>query len=251
MKIPNWMKIVWWGVLVGVLSYFLRERLPDLLSGKTAPADIAVFGVLMALLLAPLFSEVTLFGVTLKNEIEELKGQIAIQIGEVRADIRSAIDVRATVSPTINFPMPPSDSRLPAIEQQVKAAVAAAFQERGIPSFVSAPDVQVSDDVQFLFATRYNLESELRRIASGSPLARRRTQSLHALSRGLVETGSLDPSLARAIEEVNSICAPAIHGEPVSKAQVTFVRDVARDLITALRAIPAETGLVSAMMVTP
>src|SRR3569832_422939 len=75
MQLPNWAKIIWWLLLVGVLSFFLHERLPDLLSGKTAATDIAVFGGWMALLLAPLFCEVTLLGVTLKNEIEKLKGQ--------------------------------------------------------------------------------------------------------------------------------------------------------------------------------
>ncbi len=112
------------------VQLWLAARLPDLLSGKAAASDIAVFGVWMALLLAPLFSEVSLLGVTLKNEIEELKGHIAAQIADVRADVRNAVDIRATVSPTFNIP-PPTDNQLPEIEAQVKAAVAAAFAEQG------------------------------------------------------------------------------------------------------------------------
>jgi len=240
MQLPNWAKISWWLLLVGVLSFFLRERLPDLLIGKTGAADIAVFGVWMALLLAPLFSEVTLLGVTLKNEIEELKGQIAAQISEVRADIRNAVDVRATVSPTINFPSPPADAQLPVIEQQVKAAVAAALAEYGRPS--TAPrEMQVSEDVQFLFATRYHLESELRRLATRTQVgvAARRPQPVFVLSRALVEAGLLDARLGNAIREVYSVCSPAIHGEAVTEAQVSFVRDVASELVAALRSIPS------------
>ena len=60
MKIPNWLKILWWLAVTGLLTYFLLARLPDLLSGKAAAADVAVFGVWMALLFAPLFSEVNL-----------------------------------------------------------------------------------------------------------------------------------------------------------------------------------------------
>jgi hypothetical protein len=76
MKIPFQLKAIWWLILVGALTFFLSARLPDLLSGKAAAADVAVFGVWMALLLAPLFSEVSLLGITLKNEIGKLKDEI-------------------------------------------------------------------------------------------------------------------------------------------------------------------------------
>lgn len=240
MKIPNWFKLVWWLILVAVLTFFLWARLPDLLMGKAAAADVAVFGVWMALLLAPIFSEVTLLGVTLKNEIEELKGHIATQIADVRADIRNVIDVRTTVSPTFNLPGPPADAQLPAIEAQVKAAVSAALAEHGRP--VPAPmDVQVSGDVNYLFATRFNIESELRRLASRTQGhgVNGRPQPIHILSRALVDSGLLDARLGNAIREVYSVCSPAIHGEPVTEAQVSFVRDVAPELIAALRAIPS------------
>ncbi|WP_051412954.1 hypothetical protein [Methylophilus sp. 5] len=238
MQLPNWAKILWWSILVGVLTYFLRERLPDLLTGKAAAADIAAFGVWMALLLAPLFNEVTLLGVTLKNQIEELKDHIATQIADVRADVRNAVDVRATVSPTFNLPGPPSDAQLPAIEAQVKAAVAAALAEHGSSTPVST-DFVVSDDVAYLFATRYHIESELRRLASDREIGAtiRRVPPTHLLSRSLVESGLLSPRLGNAIREVYSVCSPAIHGEPVTAAQVSFVRDVGPELIAALRSI--------------
>lgn len=237
MQLPNWVKVVWWLVLVGALSYFLRERLPDLIAGKAAAADVAVFGVWMALLLAPLFTEVTLLGITLKNEIEELKGQLSAQIADVRSDIRNAIDVRTTFSPTFNVPAPPTDAQLPQLEAQIKAAVTAALKEHGR----AAPpkDLNVPDDVTFLFRTRFHLESELRRLSSrvkgSSP--QKRSMPVHVLSRSLVETGLLDPGLASAIREVYSVCSPAVHGEPVTEAQVSFVRDVAPNLIAALQAI--------------
>lgn len=239
MQFPNWLKIVWWIVLVGTLTFFMRERLTDLLIGKAVAADIAVFGVWMALLLAPLFSEVTLLGVTLKNEIEKLKGNIASQLAEVRFDIRNAVDIRTTVSPTFHLPSPPADAQLPAIEAQVKAAVAAAFAEHGRPASSSVAEIVVSDDVAYLFATRYHIESELRRIGKSREISvsSRRMVPAHTASRFLVESGLLDPKLGNAIREVYSVCSPAIHGEVVSDAQVAFVRDVGPELISALRAI--------------
>lgn len=235
MRLPNSLKIGWWLLLVGVLTFFLRQRLPDLLNGKAAAADISVFGVWIALLLAPLFNEVTLLGVTLKSEIDELKSHIAAQI----ADIRNAVDVRTTVSPTFNIPSPPTDAQLPAIEAQVKAAVSAAFAEQGQAHIPQAGIPPVPQDANFLFATRFHIESELRRLASTRNLSiePRRALSISTLSRWLVDSGLLSPPLGGAIREVYSVCSPAIHGEAVSEAQLEFVRDVAPGLISALQTI--------------
>lgn len=133
MKVPFQLKAFWWLILVGVLTFFLSARLPDLLSGEAAAADIAVFGVWMALLLAPLFNEVSLLGVTLKSEIGKLKEEIRNQLTDVRTDLKNAIDIRTSFSPTIHFPSPAADAQIPAVEARVKAAVAAAFAERGLP----------------------------------------------------------------------------------------------------------------------
>lgn len=53
MQFPNWLKVLWWAILFIGIGLFFRERLPDLLSGHAAAADVAVFGIWMALLLPP------------------------------------------------------------------------------------------------------------------------------------------------------------------------------------------------------
>ncbi|KKO65351.1 hypothetical protein VM94_00886 [Janthinobacterium sp. KBS0711] len=252
MKIPNWLKIVWWLILSGGLTLFLYARLPDLLTGKAAAADVAVFGIWMALLFAPIFSEVTLLGVTLKNEIEELEEKITTQIGDVRTDIRNAIDVRTTVSPVFNMPAPPTDAQLPALEVQVKAAVAAAISEHKLQA-APAENSQISDDIVFLFQTRYGIEKELRRLAAviGYELPPRRVVPLLSLTSVLVNHGVLDSKLGAAIREVTSICSPAIHGESVTDAQVAFVRDVAPGLLTALQNKDAFSTLTTLRPISP
>ena len=95
------------------------------------------------------------------------------------------------------------------------------------------------EGVSYLFSTRFNLETELRRIASGHGLGieRQRVLPVHLLIRSAVESGLLSAKLGEAIRGVFSVCTPAIHGETVTPAQVDFVRDVAPELILALRAI--------------
>lgn len=240
MKIPFNPKAVWWFILVGVLTFFLSARLPDLLSGKAVAADVAVFGVWMALLLAPLFSEVSLLGITLKNEIGKLKEDIGNQLTDVRTELRNAIDIRTSFSPTIHFPSPATDAQIPAIEAQVKAAVAAALAERDLRSVSINEEPKVSDDAVFLFKTRYQIERELRRIAAGRDLLmsnQRRYQPAHVLASALVEWGLLSPRLGNAVREVYAVCSAAIHVEDISEKQAAFVRDVAGELISALHSI--------------
>lgn len=222
-----------------MLTGFLWHRYPELATGKAVPADIVVFVIWVALLLAPLFNEVSLLGITLKHQFDELKDYVASQITDVRSEVRNAVDVRTTFSPHFSIPAPAADAQLPEIERRIRSAVSDALTEHGIQQPPTPAQVPVSEDVALLFATRYNLEKELRRIGGSRQLvgeSRRPMPVLH-LTRSLIQAELLEPRLANAIKEVYSVCSPAIHGEPVTQAQVTFVQDVGPELIAALRAI--------------
>lgn len=239
MKFPNWFRAIWWLLLVSILSFFLWRRYPELVAGHASHADIVVFVIWLALLLAPLFSEISMFGVTLKQQIEELKGYVSSQIMDVKSEIKSAVDIRATISPHFNIPMPAADAQLPEIERSIKVAVADALAEHGVQQPPPPANVYVPQDVTFLFSVRHNLEKELRRIGTVRQLTEesRRPMSILYLTRALIAAELLEPRLAAAIREVYSVCSPAIHGEPVTEAQMSFVKDVGPDLIAALRAI--------------
>jgi hypothetical protein len=238
-QLPNWFKVLWWLALTGVLSAFLYFRYPDLISGKSTPADIVVFIIWVALLLAPLFKEVSLLGITLKQEIEELKGFLVTQVSDIRSEVRNAVDVRTTFSPHFTLPMPAADSQLPELETRIKAVLSDAFAAQGLKASPVAPALPIPEDVSFLFATRYNIERELRRIVQTRELfaESRRSVPVFQLARFLTESEVIEPRLANAIREVYAVCSLAIHGEAVSKAKVSFVKDVGPDLVAALKAI--------------
>jgi hypothetical protein len=191
----------------------------------------------VALLLAPLFNEVSLLGITLKQQIDELKGFVSTQV----TDQRNAVEVRTSINQ--QFTLPANDAKLPDIETMVKTAVAAQRSAQGKtemePATLAAPA-----DVSLLFTARYNIERELRRIAEGRQVVSgiaslvQRPPTISQLTRFLTQAELIEPSLANAIREVYSVCSPAIHGEQVTEAQVSFVRDVAPDLVATLRAVP-------------
>jgi hypothetical protein len=239
MKLPNWFKVGWWLLLTSCLTWILYKRYPDLVAGHAAPVDIFFFGVWIALMLAPLFKEVSFLGLKFKQELDELKTFVAAQVSDIRSEVRNAVDIRTTFNPSITFPAPASDAQLPALEARINAAVSGALSAHGLKAENITPAaITVPNDVSFLFETRYAIEKEQARIArSRGLLPDNRTIPAYRLGRLLVEAGLMEPRLEHAIREVYAVCSPAIHGQPVTPAQVNFVKDVGPGLIAALQSI--------------
>ena len=243
MKLPNSFKIIWWLALSGTITGFLWGRYPELSAGRAVPADVVVFLIWVALLLVPVFQEIEFFGLKFRQEVQKLKEELKTEIASVRTELRNAVDVRTTFSPQIMFPAPPADAQLPGLESRIKTALTEALAGYGIKQIPQAADLNVDDDVQFLFSVRHAIERELRRLVQqrALDLPTRRIAGMQ-LARALTHAGVLEPSLEHAIREVYSVASPAIHAEPVTPAQVSFVRDVGPSLVSALRAIGTEEG---------
>jgi hypothetical protein len=94
MKLPNWFKILWWIILLVIVTFFLYNRFPDLTKGNATTADIFIFLIWAALCLLPLFEELSFFGITFKKEVEKLKSDITTQIDTLKADIKNTINLQ-------------------------------------------------------------------------------------------------------------------------------------------------------------
>lgn len=240
MNFSSRFKRVWWVSILLILAYYLHRRFGDIVAGRSVPADDFVFLVWAALLLLPLFKEVSFFGMTFKKEIEDLKSQVKDEIFGLRAEIRTSVDLRSQINPSFNFLAPPPDSQLPELEKRVQAIVENTVKTLGLRP-VEPSVLALSQDVEFLFKVRYNLEREVRRIwvrrtEEGDVQARRFTPTLR-VARYLAESGLIDRGMEEAIRELWAVASPAIHGESVTEAQVSFAREVAPQLIATLKAI--------------
>ncbi|HTD17273.1 MAG TPA: hypothetical protein VK673_18960 [Chthoniobacterales bacterium] len=87
MRLPNWFKIVWWALLIALLTFFLLQRYPDLVEGRATPSDVFVFSVWAALVLVPLFQELNLFGIEVKQEVRELRSELKSELVNLRSQI--------------------------------------------------------------------------------------------------------------------------------------------------------------------
>lgn len=239
MKLPNWFRILWWTLLTSGLSWLLYSQQANLIAGRASSVDLLLLVVWIALMLMPLFQEVSLLGFKFKQEIEELKSFVALQVSDIRNEVRNAVDVRTTISPQITFPVPAPDAQLPELEAKIKTAVSEALASQGHKAEEASPaNVSTPQDANFLFSVRYSIERELRRLTEYRIIAPdRRPIPAMRLSRVLVDEGVIEPRFEHAIREVYAVCSPAIHGQPVTSAQINFVKDVAPGLIAALQAI--------------
>ncbi|MFZ0857787.1 MAG: hypothetical protein WAN10_13135, partial [Candidatus Acidiferrales bacterium] len=70
MKFPNWFVVAWWVLLLILASTYVGFRHRALLGGQVTAVDTLVLAVALALLVFPLFKEMSIFGVSFKDRID-------------------------------------------------------------------------------------------------------------------------------------------------------------------------------------
>ena len=97
MKFHAIFKYIWWVVTIIAFGTILYLRKDDILGGKPQAFDTTLLAIIAALLLLPFFSELSLLGVTLKQQLDEVKKDIKQDVKEqvysMRADIQNAVSV--------------------------------------------------------------------------------------------------------------------------------------------------------------
>lgn len=88
----------WFALVAGALAALLVLRGNAILAGRTSPVDLLAMAALLALLVSPLFKEVTLGGVTLRRELAQAKKELAGAIQQLHATVTSSV----AVAPTFN-----------------------------------------------------------------------------------------------------------------------------------------------------
>lgn len=140
MQTPK-LSLIYHSVLaVGVLALLWIRREP-ILSGSSTPFDLLVFATAAALLLAPLFREVSLGGVKLTREFEKTRAEIGGKISELRAVIANTV----AVSPTFNVQLQEMVHREVSRAQQEALRLMAAIDRELVPLWESEHSSVPSD----------------------------------------------------------------------------------------------------------
>ena len=239
MKLPNWFKIIWWVALLSLTGTILYKRFEAITSGQSVPADVFIFLIFVALTLVPIFSEIEFFGIKLKREIEELKQDISIKLGEIKNEIHNS--QTQTVTNTFQgYGPPPPDNKLPELQDEIERILSAKLKEHRVSTDVKfAERIDVPQDNLLMFQVRYNIEKQLRRIweqrfDSKNIDQRLKHQPVTRIIQELAKFEIIDKNFYGILREILSICNYAIHGEEVSNNQVSFVTKNAKQILDYL-----------------
>jgi hypothetical protein len=233
----NNFKTVWWAILVIALGAYLYLRQNDLIGGNPTYFDVIVFLVWISVCLAPIFKDIKLFGLELKQDIEQLKKDISHQLSLMKVELQSSIDVSSSNTSHVHInsgtPIPASDAEIPDIKQQI----AETLKEFGIGK-AGQTELFFTQDIQQesidLFKVRLSFErliNEYSRLNGIDP----RRYPMHRILRELQNNERISPNVIHGVLEVLAICNYAVHGEVVSENQIAFVMDSAPGLYKALK----------------
>ncbi|MFC0878839.1 hypothetical protein ACE01N_19745 [Saccharicrinis sp. FJH2] len=245
MKLPNWFKIIWWILLLGLTGTILFKRFEAITSGQSVPVDIFVFLIFIVLMLVPIFSEIEFFGIKLKKELNQLKDDLDIKFGDIKNEIKNS--QTQTVNQTFQtLGPPPPDNKLPELQDEIERILSVKFYTHGAVAVSKdakiASRIDVPEDNLLMFQVRYNIEKQLRRIWEERfnrtefddrirhiPI----TRIIQELSKSEIINGNFYGIL----REILSICNYAIHGEKVTENQISFVTKNAKQIIDYLSEI--------------
>lgn len=237
MKLPNWFRILWWIVLLFLLTWLLWFRFPAISSGVGVPADAFLFLVWVAIALLPLFQEISFFGLAFKQQFQELKTELR----DLKIEIRNSVDVRNQFSPTLTlFPtLTPDQLEQLAAEVKIRAEATPTVSKLAAELGAKPTETRVPDEAEFLFRTRYALEKELRRLYRSRFVQgdTERPIPISKIIRALIEAELIDHDAGIAAEELYRIASRVLHGGEVLTAQIKFSYDVSSWLLAELRAI--------------
>jgi hypothetical protein len=249
MQFPSKFKYFWWVLLLSGTGFLIYLRHNDIITGNIQSFDTLLLAITATLILIPFFSELTLLGVTLKQQVEETKKEIKQDLKEqvynLRSDLQNLVNVNNHMNSQVvvgSVPLPPADNQLPALEQQIKEILTAFKKELGLntpPHGVK--DLIPSENIVIAFSSRYQVEREVRRIWNSrfteQKEKRIRHQPLTRVVDDLVRADIIPSAVGRSIREVYSIGSPAVHGEEPSQEQIAFLSDVAPTLVETLKNI--------------
>lgn len=114
MKFPNWFRILWWVVLLIPLTIFLFQRYSAFVAGSAVSADIVVLLIWVGLALAPVFQEVQLFGLKLKQEVQAIRDKLD------SLDIKMNASATSQLNQQLIFQTPPPTTETKGGEHTLK-----------------------------------------------------------------------------------------------------------------------------------
>ncbi len=232
LKFPDWFRKLWWALLLIGFTAVVIYRIDGFLAGTSSISDNLVLVIWILLWLAPVFTEVDLFGVKFKQEVDSMRTEFRDRFLDIRSEIQNSI----SVSPRFYLGLPPTSSEL----ENLKEQFAELKEKQPVEEIAdrSSEKLQLPQTVSEPFAARYYLENELRRIGlSREGIIWANRSSIIQIVIELERSQVIDKQLADAVAAVIRIANAAMHGADISDDQLQLVRSTTPFLLSTLSRI--------------
>ncbi|MFO0703518.1 MAG: hypothetical protein U0525_02220 [Patescibacteria group bacterium] len=236
------LKIILGILVLSLATIYLYYRFPTIIRSGEKQIDTAVIAIAAIIILLPFLSEIEIFGVKFKKEIEEIKKETDEKI--------KAIEQRLLMiqSQNINqyFYPPKPDNELKILSDTAKEVA------KDIPLRPQSKDLfyQVPKEIVILFSVRWKLRRQLILVYKNSinkkdnkktpwggtafidylkkltysddGINKLNTQQIITL---LVEDDKLNKDIGEILNEMVAICDNAYFGGKVTDEQIAFIKD--------------------------
>lgn len=240
-SVLTYIKRKWWyGLLFISSSFFVyqnRETIINLEFEKFNTINL-IFLLWLILLLLPLFSEMEMFGVTLKKEFDKNKAETEAKINEFKIQM---LDLKISNSLANSQSIAIYTSQLPT-DKEVKETLAdlANTAEKYNNNDEHIVDDFVSEKSIYLFKVRLTLEKIIRTLCeklnySGMP-------STNRMLVHVVQSGLIDKKTYEYISQVNAVCNRGIHGEIISEEYIHLVEALLPKILNELNSLTSRMG---------
>lgn len=227
----NWYKnpkFIWWLLLMIFGILYINNNLNRILENPHS-VDIIVFLSFITIIFMPLVSEIKIFGMSLKKEIEDTRKEMKNEIKEMKFDLLE-FNLNNSQNNDINIV-----NHLPSkedIENDMENSENNTEESEEEIQENSEVDLEISEDQTYLFQVRYKIEQKLRNIINYYGT---NTQlSIVVMIEILYKIDLLDKSTGEYIKRVISICNRGIHGEIIDDQYIEYTKKMVPKIIKKL-----------------
>lgn len=238
MKLPNKVKVGWWGFLLLLVGYLLYTQLKFIKNGESSNISIFIFLIFIILLLLPLFSEFEFFGIKLKKDIEDLKKETNAKFENIKNEIRNT-QSQAVTNNFQGYGPPPSNEEIENLKkdiQKLKDEQNSSINDSDISSI--SPRISVPQNNIMMFKIRFNIENEIKRLWQQKfQFQDNRYQPVTKMLNDLSKHEVIQKNLHRILREILSICNIGIHGDNLTDYQIDFALKQSKEVIDYLKSL--------------
>lgn len=218
-------KNIWYVILLSGSSIYVWFNISKINQFEKFNLENLVFVLWLLLLLLPLFSEMELFGIKLKKEIEKVKQENKEEIKELRQYIQTisiSSNLSNHVEVTNTIPLPNKEG-LQESKSELKKDIGAEPEQKAA---LLAKDLleKIPEDSVYLFQVRLVVEDLMYKLAVNCGYNGGKN-SFPQMLEHLTRNEYLNNRIIESLQQVRTICNRGVHGEIVSDDYLDYVKE--------------------------